>query len=387
MGLTRGDPDTLDPTVSRSTASLAVYPAMCQQLYDRDSNQQLVPVLAAAVPVLSKDKLSYTIQLRQGIQFNDGTPFNAQAVVTTIQWFMNYPGSVRVGDYASVDGVTASGPYTVVFHLKARDSTFIGGNSYILSPAQLDKLGANFGTKPICVGPFMFDHRVPGDNVTLIKSPYYYDQKDVYLDKVVYGGEEQVSCTPIPPANTAWFDATKVPCTPYDPKDARKLVATSGFPNPTVHLTFNNTTDNVGKAQFIQAQEAAVGINVVLDPAESATVTSREVSGNFETCLGGAVPGSPDPSGNVYPWLASTGVRNFSGYSTPRLDLILDNAQKATSIRARSTLYHVAQQIIQEERPFIVLYNPTTFTAFRANLAGVHLSASGVMRVENARYR
>ena len=32
----------------------------------------------------------------------------------------------------------------------------------------------------------MFDHRVAGDNVTLIKSPYYYDQSDVYLDKIVF---------------------------------------------------------------------------------------------------------------------------------------------------------------------------------------------------------
>ena len=56
---------------------------------------QLVPVLAAALPVLSKDKLSYTIQLRKGIQFNDGTPFNAQAVVTSVQRYMTYPGSTQ----------------------------------------------------------------------------------------------------------------------------------------------------------------------------------------------------------------------------------------------------------------------------------------------------
>jgi hypothetical protein len=31
--------------------------------------------------------------------------------------------------------------------------------------------------------------------------------------------------------NTAWYDATKVPCTPYNPVAARKLVAASGFSN------------------------------------------------------------------------------------------------------------------------------------------------------------
>ena len=69
--------------------------------------------------------------------------------------------------------------------MKARDSTFTG-NMYVLSPTQLDKLGDDFATHPVCVGPFMFDHRVVGDHITLIKSPYYYDRKNIFLDKIVY---------------------------------------------------------------------------------------------------------------------------------------------------------------------------------------------------------
>ena len=47
-----------------------------------------------------------------------------------------------------------------------------------MSPAQLEKLGDNFGSNPVCVGPFMFDHQLAGDHITVIKSPYYYDQKN-----------------------------------------------------------------------------------------------------------------------------------------------------------------------------------------------------------------
>ena len=54
----------------------------------------------------------------------------------------------------------------------------------------------------------------------------------------------QPSCTPVPPANTKWFDATKVPCTPYDPADAQQLVARSGIANPTVHL-LRETSDRI----------------------------------------------------------------------------------------------------------------------------------------------
>jgi peptide/nickel transport system substrate-binding protein len=441
-------------------------------------------VLAAALPVLSKDKLGYTIQLRQGVLFNDGTPFNAQAVVTNYQRDTTNPGSIHASDFASVASVTATGPYTVVYHLKARDSTFTG-NMFVLSPTQLAKLGDDFGTDPVCVGPFMFDHRVVGDNITAIKSPYYYDQKDVYLDKivwkiipdasaalaalqagdiqetgidptqlaairqnpnlrvlrsptlgwrglvinignkngvgqpftnvgtplarsatlrqafeeaidrntlnrVVFDGNNQPSCTMIPPSNTVWFEATKVPCTPYDPKDARKLVAASGFPNPTVHLLTGlvDPTTDPRVAQFIQAEEAAVGINVTIDTADRATGAALLSSGAFDaTGPRGRIPGEVDPNGMIYQFLASSGAANWSGYSNPRLDFVLANGLKAIDPKARAVYYHVAQQIIEHERPVIVLYNPVGITAVSTNITGIQVTLNGSVTVANARFK
>ena len=74
---------------------------MCQQLYTNDARLEPVSGARGGVPALSKDKLTYTIQLRQGIEFNDGTPFNAQAVVTSVQRHMTYPGSSRPSDFAA----------------------------------------------------------------------------------------------------------------------------------------------------------------------------------------------------------------------------------------------------------------------------------------------
>src|SRR5262249_5767938 len=153
-----GNSPSLDPTLSAVPNAGVIYRPMCLRLYEYDSKLRLAPVLAAAPPVLSKDKLSYTIQLRQGVEFNDGTPFNAQAIVTNYQRYPTTPRSTRASDFPSVDSVTASGPYTVVFHLRARDSSFTG-NMYVLSPTQLAKLGDDFETDPVCVGPFMFDHQ------------------------------------------------------------------------------------------------------------------------------------------------------------------------------------------------------------------------------------
>ena len=482
VGLSEGDPDSLDPTVSRSGASIVIYPEMCLRLYQTVSNHgvlQPFPLLAAALPVLSKDKLTATIQLKQGLQFNDGTPFNAQAVVNSSQRMITYPGSSRATDFASIDTMTATGPYTVVYHLKQRNAAFLGGNPYVLSPAAVLAEGTNFASDPVCVGPFMFDHRVVGDNVTLIKSPYYYKRDAIHLDKIVFksmadapsavaalkagdiqvldavdpaavqqgpnirvlespqlgwrgivinigdkngvgslpysnvgtplasspslrqafeeaidrttmnkilGNTVQPSCTNIPPASP-WYQATKIPCTPYDPADARKLVAKSGFSNPTVHLLTQNTTANLLLAQFIQAEEAAVGINVVIDSPDAATSIAQATSGNFDTFITGFLPGNIDPDSIMAMFVETTGVRNYSGYSNPRLDLVMSNALKATSPTARSTLYRVAQQIIANDRPIIYLFNGISYTAFRSSVTGVQLMANGGLMLVNAQFK
>jgi peptide/nickel transport system substrate-binding protein len=481
VGLSGGDPDSIDPTVSRSGSSIVIYPEMCLRLYQTVSNHgvlQYFPLLAAALPVLSKDKLTATIQLKQGLEFNDGTPFNAQAVVTSSQRMITTPGSSRATDFASIDTMSATGPSTVVYHLKHRDASFLGGNPYVLSPAALQAEGANFATNPVCVGPFMFDHRVVGDNVTLIKSPYYYKRAAIHLDKIVFkpmadaaaavaalkagdiqvldlvdpaavqqdsdikvlqspqlgwkgivinignkngvgtpysnvgtplassaslreafeeainratmtkilGGTVQPSCTTIPPPSP-WYSATKIPCTPFDPQAARKLVAKSGFSNPTVHLLTPNTTANLQLAQFIQAEEGAVGINVVIDSTDGATALALATSGKFDTYMSGFLPGNIDPDGIMAMFVETTGVRNYSGYSNPRLDLVMSNALKATSTTARATLYRVAQQIIANDRPIIYLFNGISNTAFRTNVTGVELMANGGLSLVNAQFK
>src|SRR5207253_8578587 len=124
-------------------------------------------------------------------------PFNAAAVVTSIQRHQTLPRSARASELSPVDSVTAQGNYTVVFHLKnpyaPLTAQLADRSGMVLSPAQLDKLGDKFATNPICVGAFTFSNRVAGDSITVTKSPYYYDKKDVHLDKIVFKVENDAA--------------------------------------------------------------------------------------------------------------------------------------------------------------------------------------------------
>ena len=77
-------PDALDPTTAATFVGRTVFANMCQKLYDINAGLQIVPQLAASLPVVSDGARTYTINLKPGILFSSRTPFNAAAVKTTL---------------------------------------------------------------------------------------------------------------------------------------------------------------------------------------------------------------------------------------------------------------------------------------------------------------
>ena len=180
------DADTLDPTFSGTAGTRLILINTCEKLYDLDEAGGLIPQLAADMPTV--DGLTMTIKLREGVLFNDGTPFDAAAVVKSLERHRTLEESKRAGELASVSGVTAVDPATVVLTLAKPDAALTGALSdragMIMSPAKLDELGTDFGNFPVCVGPFSFVERVVGDHTVLERSEHYYDAENVYLDRV-----------------------------------------------------------------------------------------------------------------------------------------------------------------------------------------------------------
>ena len=63
---------------------------MCCNIYEglygfAEKNAEVKPLLATELPEISDDGLIYTIKLREGVKFHDGTDFNADAVKTSIE--------------------------------------------------------------------------------------------------------------------------------------------------------------------------------------------------------------------------------------------------------------------------------------------------------------
>jgi peptide/nickel transport system substrate-binding protein len=183
------DPDVLDPAQSRTFVGRIVYTAMCDKLVDVSPDLKIVPQLATEWQ-WSGDAKELTMKLREGVKFHDGTDFNAEAVVATIERNMTLPESRRKSELSSVDKIEAVGDYEVKFSLKAPDVTLLAQLSdragMIVSPKAAQELGANFGNQPVCAGPFKFVERIQQDRIVLEKFQDYWNKDNVFIDKVTY---------------------------------------------------------------------------------------------------------------------------------------------------------------------------------------------------------
>ena len=183
------DADVLDPAQSRTFVGRIVYTAMCDKLVDVSPDLKIVPQLATEWN-WSADGKELTMKLREGVKFHDETPLDAAAVVATIERNMTLPESRRKSELSSVEKVEATGDYEVKFTLKAPDVTLLAQLSdragMIVSPTAAKELGADFGSKPVCAGPFKFVERVQQDRIVLEKFADYWDKDKVFIDKVTY---------------------------------------------------------------------------------------------------------------------------------------------------------------------------------------------------------
>lgn len=167
---------------------------------------KIVPYLAESLDEVDGQLDEWSMVLREGVTFHDGTPLNADAVVKHFDRLKDpatqCPCQANVSVIETMEMPDGPEGLSVLFHLNTPNVAFpdllAGSSGYIESPTAVAQLGPDFKNKPVGTGPFTLTEYVPGDRVVLTKNPTYW-QKDEngiqlpYLDKITF--------RPIPDAN------------------------------------------------------------------------------------------------------------------------------------------------------------------------------------------
>ena len=172
-------------------ADRTVIMAVEERLFDMDAKGNLVPELALSAKP-AKDGKSWTVKLRKGVSFHDGTPFNADAVVAHWQRLLD-PKNKYFARYAiaPIETVQKVDDFTVRFLLKHPWAPFKSALAapqsfavFIPSPKAVQEDTQN--RAPVGTGPYMFKEWLPNDRLTVVRNPHYWRKGKAYLDSVVF---------------------------------------------------------------------------------------------------------------------------------------------------------------------------------------------------------
>ncbi len=184
----REDPDALDPTLGSSYVGRIVYAAMCDKLIDIDEHLNFVPQLATAWTW--EDPTHLRLELRPNVKFQNGEPFDAEAVRYKINRDQTLKGSMRAGEVSAIAAVEIVDPLTVRLVLKSPSASLISmladRAGIMIAPKAAEAAGADFAAHPVCAGPYAFDSRVAQDKIVLKRFPDYWDAAHYHFDQIVY---------------------------------------------------------------------------------------------------------------------------------------------------------------------------------------------------------
>lgn len=161
--------------------SLLVY----ETLVDLYPDFKKVPGLATSWQ-MSDDGKIWTFNLRKGVKFHDGNPFDAEAVKAMV----NRNKKLNVPKYGVdiIQSMETPDPYTIKFTLSKPSYTFPSDMSMVFnaipSPIYLDDEGKQV-VKAIGTGPFKFESWTKGEQIVLVKNDDYWGDKPK-IDKLIF---------------------------------------------------------------------------------------------------------------------------------------------------------------------------------------------------------
>ena len=172
------EPTCLDQHVGGNYPQALISGQFLESLVSRDESGEIIPWLAESWEP-SDDQLAWEFTLREGIEFTDGTPLDAEAVKVNVEHLKDPATQSSTGYLAvgKVDTVEVVSDRVARFVLSAPDSALLESLAQpwtaIQSPAGIARgMDANCQA-PIGTGPFVVDEWVKQDHVTLVRNDDY----------------------------------------------------------------------------------------------------------------------------------------------------------------------------------------------------------------------
>ncbi|MFP4321267.1 MAG: ABC transporter substrate-binding protein [Anaerolineales bacterium] len=279
-----GNPATLDPLTASADAEIAFLNAVYDYLIDTDVDFNLVPRLAESWEV-NEDGTQYTLTIRDGVTFHDGSELTLDDILWTFDYHLNQDGPVAglLSDLENIE--PGEGDNTLVFTLSNPNPDFLyflSDNRLVILKQDAENIGEEFnGT-----GPFVLQEYTPGDRAVFSAYQDYWGEvpsletlEFIYFDdpqaavSALEGGQVDVA---LRMDNATFFSLAS------DPNFTAQDVATSGHDlarlradrapgdDPRVQQAFKLATDRQAIYERIQLGFGSLGKDSPIGPVYGA---------------------------------------------------------------------------------------------------------------------
>ena len=197
------DPSSLDPARATDIYAYMVVNQIFDGLVQFDNHLNPVPAIAGFWEA-SLDGLTWTFHLRKGVTFHHGREVTAADVVYSYTrlldpalqspaagLFKHIRGAeaFRAGNATQVEGLRALDRYTLQIVLKEPYAPFLSilamANAKVVPREEVEKLGEQFGLRPVGSGPFTFLQWERNQRIVLQAYEAYYEERP-FLDRLVF---------------------------------------------------------------------------------------------------------------------------------------------------------------------------------------------------------
>jgi peptide/nickel transport system substrate-binding protein len=274
-----GEPDQLDPHMTTSGFAFRVLENVYDTLVQPNDDLEMEPALASSWAT-SEDLLTWTFQLEEGVTFHDGSEFDSQDVVASLERIQEEgQNAYRL---EAVESIEASDDHEVTItlsrpapNLLAQLGAFKG--MAIVSADDLD--GGDLNAEPNGTGPFAFESQTGGDRITLTANDEYWGEEGPFLDGIEFRiiPEDTVKLTNLETGEVDWIDT--VPPQNIEGLDGNEdIVVESVASNDYWYVAFNNEREPFDDVEVRRAIRQAMDIEAITEAVRFDAATPNQTA-------------------------------------------------------------------------------------------------------------
>ncbi len=205
------------------------------------------------------------------------------------------------------------------------------------------------------------------------------------LVRYVLSSIGQPAVTPVPPALPGYNP--DIEDYPFSLEKAKELLERAGYGDgfSCQLLLAEGRPHQRAIVLALMRNARKVGVRIEIQELPFGKLLEKLKRGEYEVAVLAWNADVPDADNFLYPFFHSRGGHNFSFFSSPVMDRILERARTCYDARRRLSLYRRAQEIVHEQVPIIPLFHKKCIVAFRRGIVDLRFSPKGYIDFSSAR--